>query len=107
MTSRFAALVAQRLRRRAEPGVIYEQYGPDGEILVVWEGRPNTDGSDPLLIEMTWPGGREPRSDWRNRGVVPPGGIRSLSSWREVGWIPAEAKQTIPPDEWERVYGKG
>jgi len=74
-----ASLVSQimeAMRERAGPRYFMtEQYGPDGEIMEVWEGHPLEPGHDGVsILSITGVGFAEPRRDWRERGVVPPRG---------------------------------
>jgi hypothetical protein len=69
--------VAQALRERMTPRYFMMQhYGPDGEILEAWEGHlmePDDHGVHAVII--TGHGFAEPRTDWRERGIVPPRGF--------------------------------
>jgi hypothetical protein len=59
-----------------------EHYGPDGEILEASEGHlisPGDEGVYTLVI--TGHGFAEPRTDWRERGIVPTRGFHR-SRWR-------------------------
>ena len=82
-----ASLVSQiveALRERAKPRYfMMEEYGPDGEIVKAWEGNPIMPGheEEPTLI-VTGVGYAEPRTDWRERGVVPPQGFHR-NRWRD------------------------
>jgi hypothetical protein len=78
-------LVAQALRERTPPRYfMMEWYGPDGEIVEAWESHPldpDWDGAHTLVISGT--DYAEPRTDWRERGVIPPKGFHR-SQWREA-----------------------
>ena len=68
--------LAGRLQQ-PRPTFSIEHYGPDGEIEEVWVGdKSDPDGMD--VLEVVYPGGAMPNSDWRERGVVPPKGIHPL-----------------------------
>ena len=60
-----------------------EHYGPDGEIEEAWEGHPIEPGEGKVhALVITGTGFAEPRTDWRERGIVPPRGSHR-SRWRE------------------------
>ena len=66
-----ARLRAHLTRRR----FMTEQYDAEGEIEEVWEGRLLAAGyRGPQFVWVSHSGGPAPRTDWRERGVVPPGG---------------------------------
>jgi hypothetical protein len=69
--------VAQGLRETAPPSFhMLEEYGPDGEIEEAWEGDRITAGTEGVeAIIITGHGYVEPRTDWQERGVVPPRGF--------------------------------
>jgi len=79
-----ARLVAQALREGApQQYYLTEQYGPDGEIEEVWEGFPIFPGeTGPRVLIVTGTESAKPRTDWRERGVVPPKGFHR-SRWRD------------------------
>jgi len=82
-----ASLVSQiveALRERAKPRYFTtEEYGPDGEIVTVHEYCPLTPGEQAdHTLTITCHGFAAPRTDWRERGVVPPGGYHR-SRWRD------------------------
>ena len=76
--------VAQALRELASQRYFMtEHYGADGEIVEAWEGHeldPGWEGANSLII--TCYGFSEPRTDWRERGIIPPRGFHR-SRWRE------------------------
>ena len=79
-----AERVAHALRDRVpERYFMIEKYGPDGEILEASEGHPIAPGEPGVhTLIITYYGFAEPRTDWRERGVVPSRGFhRSL--WRD------------------------
>jgi len=71
-------LVAQALRERApQRYLMMEKYGPDGEILEASEGHPiEPDHEGVQAVIITGVGSAEPRTDWRERGIIPPRGFR-------------------------------
>lgn len=86
-----ARLAAEGLRRQVSLGFfMFEVYGPDGEIEEATECWPLTeddfasDAVQVVVIRRPDENGRypEPRSDWRERGIVPPRGVHR-SQWRE------------------------
>ena len=76
--------LAQALRERTPKRYfMMERYGPDGEILEAWESFPIEDDHQGVTAAaITGVGYAEPRTDWRERGVVPPHGFHR-SQWRE------------------------
>ena len=76
--------IVEALRERAKPRYfIVEEYGPDGEIVKAWEGNPLVPGQEGVnTMIVTGVGYAEPRTDWRERGVVPPRGFHP-SRWRD------------------------
>jgi len=76
--------LAQALRERApQRYFMIEKYGPDGEILEASEGHPlGPDHEGVHAVIITGVGYAEPRTDWRERGVIPPRGFHR-SQWRE------------------------
>lgn len=81
---REAGELAEALREAAPPQrFMMERYGPDGEILEAWEGHPITPGEGEVhALVITGTDYAEPRTDWRERGIVPPKGFHR-SRWRE------------------------
>lgn len=77
-------LVAQALRERApQRYFMIEKYGPDGEILEASEGHPITPGDEGVhTLVITGVGYAEPRTDWHERGIIPPMGFHR-TRWRE------------------------
>ena len=69
--------VSQALRERmTRRHFMLEHYGPDGEILEASEGHliaPDHEGVHAVVI--TGVGFAEPRTDWRERGIIPPRGF--------------------------------
>jgi len=74
----------EALRERVRPRyLMMEEYGPDGEIVKAWEGSSIVPGHDEVkTIIITGVGYAEPRTDWRERGVVPPQGFHP-TRWRD------------------------
>ncbi len=71
-----AEVVAEGLREREPHYFMMEQYGPDGEIVEVWEGHPvDPEQEGAHTVSICAHGYAEPRKDWRERGVVPPRGF--------------------------------
>ena len=78
-----AGRLAQVLREHAPPRYFtMEQYDAEGEIVEVWEGHPLEPGEDGVrAVIITGTDYAEPRTDWRERGIVPPQGYHP-SLWR-------------------------
>ena len=76
--------LARRLREAiAQRYFMMEQYGPDGEVIEVWEGHPiEAEEGSAHTILITGTDFAEPRTDWRERGLVPPRGYHR-SPWRQ------------------------
>jgi len=76
--------VAQALRELASQRYFMtEHYGADGEIVEAWEGRPIEPGWDGVhAVIVTGTEYASPRTDWRERGIIPPRGFHR-SPWRE------------------------
>ena len=76
--------LAQALRERVNQRYfMIEKYGSDGEILEASEGHPIAPGEEGVhTLVITGHGFAEPRTDWRERGVIPPRGFHR-SRWRE------------------------
>jgi hypothetical protein len=75
--------LAEDVKQRLSEGQLYrtwcEEYGPDGEIVKATEWRPVAWKTFDRYI-VTGTGYAEPKTDWRERGVVPPGGVHP---WNE------------------------
>lgn len=78
-----SASLAERLRQAVPPRhFMIEQYGPDGEIVEAQEGHPIGPGHESVrTLVITGTDYAEPRTDWRERGVIPPKGFHR-SRWR-------------------------
>ena len=76
--------VAQALRELASQRYFMtEHYGPDGEIVEAWECHPIEPGQEGVqAVIVTGTGYAKPRTDWRERGMIPPQGFHR-SRWRE------------------------
>ena len=76
--------VSQALRERAPRRYfMIEQYGPDGEIVEASEGHPITlDQEGVHAVIITGVGFAEPRTDWHQRGIIPPRGFHRYR-WRQ------------------------
>ena len=76
-------LLVEALQEVAPPRYfMLEYYGPDGEIVEAWEGHPiGQDHAGVEAVIITGTDSAEPRTDWRERGVVPPRGLHR-SHWR-------------------------
>jgi len=70
-------LVAQALRERVpQRYFMIEKCGPDGEILEASEHHPLVPGEEGVhTLVITGHGYAEPRTDWRERGLIPPRGF--------------------------------
>jgi len=68
--------VAQALRERASQRYFMtEHYGPDGETMEAWESHPIEPGQEGVrAVIVTGTDYAKPRTDWRERGIVPPEG---------------------------------
>ena len=77
-------LVAQALRELASQRYFMtEHHGPDGEIVEAWESHPLELGGEGVrAVIVTGTGYAKPRTDWRERGIIPPRGLHR-SRWRE------------------------
>ena len=74
-----ARRVADALRRALPRYFMMEKYGPDGEIVEAWESHeldPDWEGATSIVI--TCYSFAEPRTDWRERGVIPPQGFHRM-----------------------------
>ena len=71
-----AGSLAQALRKQAPPRYFtMEQYDAEGEIVEVSEGHPLKPGEDGVrAVIITGTDYAKPRTDWRERGIVPPEG---------------------------------
>ena len=79
-----AGSLAQALRKQTPPHYFtMEQYDAEGEIVEVWEGHPLEPGEDGVrAVIITGTDYAKPRTDWRERGIVPPEGYHR-SVWRD------------------------
>jgi hypothetical protein len=63
--------VARRIREVDQPSLTYEQYDENGEIVRVDESVRGTAAAPRVVYHVSGTGWAEPRTNWRERGMVP------------------------------------
>jgi hypothetical protein len=89
--------LAEDVGQRLSEGRLYstwcEEYGPDGEIVKATEWRPVPWKTFAFYI-VTGTGYAEPKTDWRQRGVIPPKGVHP---WKGEAGVAADRDADAPP----------
>jgi hypothetical protein len=93
--------LGKKVEHKLNEGRLYttwcEEYGPDGEIVKATEWRPVPWQTFAFYI-VTGTGYAEPKTDWRERGVIPPRGVHPWKDEAEAASArDADAPTPSPP----------